>query len=126
MAYTQESSELSQDIVRPLFLIFADSIRTALVPAIGEKSMWYQYSKKDRQIPGNYRPVNLTSILGTFLAGIRDYIQKCIEGKKYKHGLTKGRSCQTKLLTLTTRQDIKITERPKQNNGVGKYMANEV
>ncbi|XP_073458774.1 uncharacterized protein [Aquarana catesbeiana] len=52
--------ELSQIIARQLFLIFTDSLLTGMVPADWRKAPIFK--KGPKYIPGNYRPVSLTSI----------------------------------------------------------------
>ena len=53
------------------------------------------FKKGKKEDPGNYRPVNLTSILGK----IMQLIIKQVEEKKFlrssQHGFTKGKSCLT-------------------------------
>ena len=98
--------ELSQVIARPLFLIFTDSLLTGMVPADWRKANVAPIFKTGpKYIPGNYRPVSLTSIVCKLLEGmIRDYIQDFSNKNDIissnQHGFMKNRSCQTNLLTF--------------------------
>ena len=62
---------LSQVIARPLFLIFTDSLLTGMVPADWRKAnVGPIFKKGPKYIPGNYRPVSLTSIVCKLLEGL--------------------------------------------------------
>ena len=63
------------------------------------------FKKGPRYIPGNYRPVSLTSIACKLLEGmIRDYIQDFSNDNgiisSNQHGFMKNRSFQTNLVTV--------------------------
>ena len=77
-----------------------------MVPADWRKANVAPIFKKcPKYIPGNYRPVSLTSIVCKLLEGmIRDYIQYFSNENSIissnQHGFMKNRSCQTNLLTF--------------------------
>ena len=63
------------------------------------------YKKNDRSIPGNYRPVSLTSVVCKVLEHIlHRHIMKHFEKHNIladqQHGFRKGRSCETQLAAL--------------------------
>ena len=63
------------------------------------------FKKCKKKDPGNYRPVNLTSILGSMMEQlILEDIMKQVEEKKVirssQHGFTKGKSCFTSLIAF--------------------------
>ena len=73
--------------------------------------MWRQinivpiFKKGNKALLSNYRPVSLTSIVGTLLESIiankiREHLEKFSLIKDLQHGLSKGRSCLTNLLTF--------------------------
>ena len=63
------------------------------------------HKKGDKQQPGNYRPISLTSVIGKILESIvRDQIMEhCMKNDLFsdaQHGFVPGRSCMTQLLTV--------------------------
>uniref|UniRef100_A0A8C5MT82 Reverse transcriptase domain-containing protein n=1 Tax=Leptobrachium leishanense TaxID=445787 RepID=A0A8C5MT82_9ANUR len=98
--------ELCVEICKPLFLIFQDSFLSGIVPEDWRKADVVPIFKKGLKfVPGNYRPVSLTSVVGKVFEGLlRDNIQEFI-GRynvigKNQHGFMKHRSCQTNLITF--------------------------
>uniref|UniRef100_A0A8C5PPB0 Reverse transcriptase domain-containing protein n=1 Tax=Leptobrachium leishanense TaxID=445787 RepID=A0A8C5PPB0_9ANUR len=98
--------ELCVEICKPLFLIFQDSFLSGIVPEDWRKADVIPIFKKGLKfVPGNYRPVSLTSVAGKVFEGLlRDNIQEFI-GRynvigKNQHGFMKHRSCQTNLITF--------------------------
>uniref|UniRef100_A0A8C5LPG2 Reverse transcriptase domain-containing protein n=1 Tax=Leptobrachium leishanense TaxID=445787 RepID=A0A8C5LPG2_9ANUR len=98
--------ELCVEICKPLFLIFQDSFLSGIVPEDWRKADVVPIFKKGLKfVPGNYRPVSLTSVAGKVFEGLlRDNIQEFI-GRynvigKNQHGFMKHRSCQTNLITF--------------------------
>jgi len=93
-------------IAEPLSIIFERSWRTGDVPEDWRKaSVTPVFKKGKKEDPGNYRPVNLTSILGKMMEQlILEVIIKKLEEKKVvrssQHGFTKGKSCLTNLITF--------------------------
>ncbi|CAM4702633.1 unnamed protein product [Caretta caretta] len=95
--------ELAHEIASPLARIFNESVNSGVVPYDWRIANIVPIFKKGKKSdPGNYRPVSLTSVvckvLGKFLK------EKVVEvnGKwdKIQHGFTKGRSCQTNLISF--------------------------
>uniref|UniRef100_A0A8C5MJL4 Reverse transcriptase domain-containing protein n=1 Tax=Leptobrachium leishanense TaxID=445787 RepID=A0A8C5MJL4_9ANUR len=104
--HTQVLRELCVEICKPLFLIFRDSFLSGIVPEDWRKADVVPIFKKGLKfVPGNYRPVSLTSVAGKVFEGlIRDNIQEFI-GRynvigKNQHGFMKHRSCKTNLITF--------------------------
>uniref|UniRef100_A0A8C5PX62 Reverse transcriptase domain-containing protein n=1 Tax=Leptobrachium leishanense TaxID=445787 RepID=A0A8C5PX62_9ANUR len=98
--------ELCVEICKPLFLIFQDYFLSGIVPEDWRKADVVPIFKKGLKfVPGNYRPVSLTSVAGKVFEGLlRDSIQEFI-GRynvigKNQHGFMKHRSCQTNLITF--------------------------
>ena len=93
--------ELADVIAEPLSIIFERSWRTGEVPEDWRKAFVTPVFKKGKkEDPGNYRPVNLTSIPGKVMEQlILEVINKQVEEKKVirssQHGFTKGKSCLT-------------------------------
>ena len=98
--------ELEDVIAEPLSIIFERSWRTGEVPEDWRKANVTSLFKKGRkEDPGNYRPVNLTSIQGKAMEQlILEIISKQGEEKKVirssQHGFTKGISCLTNLIAF--------------------------
>ncbi|CAH2320194.1 rna-directed dna polymerase from mobile element jockey-like [Pelobates cultripes] len=98
--------ELSVEISEPLFLIFQDSFLSGSVPEDWRKADVVPIFKKgSKSLPGNYRPVSLTSVAGKiFERLLRDNIQEFLEKNmiisKNQHGFMKHRSCQTNLIAF--------------------------
>ncbi|CAM4707266.1 unnamed protein product [Lepidochelys kempii] len=71
----------------------------------GELLTQFLFLRKEKKVMGNYRPVSLTSVVCKVLEKIlKEKVVKDIEvnGKwdKIQHGFTKGRSCQTNLISF--------------------------
>ncbi|CAM5076776.1 unnamed protein product [Eretmochelys imbricata] len=98
--------ELAPEIASPLARIFNESVNSGVVPHHWRIANTVPIFKKgEKSDPGNYRPVSLTSVLCTVLEKIlKEKVVKDIEvnGKwdKIQHGFTKGRSCQTNLISF--------------------------
>ncbi|GAB0209656.1 mitochondrial enolase superfamily member 1 [Grus japonensis] len=98
--------ELADVIARPLSIIFERSWRTGEVPEDWRKgNVTLVFRKGKKEDPGNYRPVNLTSIPGKVMEQlILGVINKHVEEKKVigsgQHGFTKGKSCLTSLMAF--------------------------
>ncbi|CAM4373323.1 unnamed protein product [Lepidochelys olivacea] len=98
--------ELAPEIASPLARIFNESVNSGVVLYDWRIANTVPIFKKGEiSDPGNYRPVSLTSVLCTVLEKIlKEKVVKDIEvnGKwdKIQHGFTKGRSCQTNLISF--------------------------
>uniref|UniRef100_A0A803J7Q1 Reverse transcriptase domain-containing protein n=1 Tax=Xenopus tropicalis TaxID=8364 RepID=A0A803J7Q1_XENTR len=98
--------ELGAELQWPLFLIFSDSLSSGMVPRHWKKANVIPIFKKEvRSQPGNYRPVNLTSVVGKLFEGLlRDHIQNYVVENgimsSNQHGFRKDRSCQTNLIAF--------------------------
>jgi len=90
----------------PLSIIFERSWRTAEVPTDWRKANVTPIFKKGKkEDPGNYKPVNLTSIPGKVMEQlILEVIIKQVEERKVirssQHGFIKGKSCLTNLIAF--------------------------
>ncbi|CAM4548729.1 unnamed protein product [Lepidochelys olivacea] len=97
--------KLAHEIASPLARIFNESVNSGVVPYDWRLANIVPIFKKGKKSdPGNYRPVTLTSAVCKVLEKIlKKKVVKDIEvnGKwdKIQHGFTKGRSCQTNLIS---------------------------
>ncbi|CAM4651613.1 unnamed protein product, partial [Lepidochelys olivacea] len=97
--------ELAHEIASPLARFFNESVNSGVVPYDWRIANIVPIFKKGKKCdPGNYRPVSLTSVVCKVLEKILKKVIKDTEvnGKwdKIQHGFTKGRSCQTKLISF--------------------------
>ena len=96
--------EAREEITEPLAMIFASSMETGEVPEDWRIADVVPIFKKgNRDSPGNYRPVSLTSVVGKLMEKIlRDRIYEHLEKfsmlKSSQHGFVKGKSCLTSLV----------------------------
>jgi len=104
--HPQVLRELADVIAEPLSIIFERSWRAGEVPEDWRKAIVTPIFKKgNKEDPGNYRPVCLTSIPGKVMEQlILEDITKQVEEKKVirssQHGFTKGKSCLTNLIAF--------------------------
>ena len=88
----------------PIMHLWKQSMRTGCIPKIYKRQIITPIHKKDsRAVPGNYRPISLTShVIKIFERVIRNILVKYLEDNKLicrnQHGFRKGRSCLTQLL----------------------------
>ena len=107
--YARVLVECSESIAEVLTDIFQLSLTTGIVPSDWKRANVVPIFKQgNRQDPGNYRPVSLTSVVGKILESIiKEGITSYIEEKKIlrsvQHGFRKGKSCQTNLLDFYDR-----------------------
>ncbi|CAM5123271.1 unnamed protein product, partial [Eretmochelys imbricata] len=112
--------ELAHEIASPLARIFNESVNSGVIPydwRIANKVPIFKKGKKCD--PGDYRPVSLTSVVCKVLEkNLKEKVVKDIEvnGKwdKIQHGFTKGRLCQTNLISFFE----KVTEFVDKRNAV--------
>lgn len=98
--------ELCEELCLPLSIIFNKSISTGEVPKewkVAEVTAIFK--KGNKQEPGNYRPVSLTSISCKILESIvtdsiRNYMETNSLFTKCQHGFRNNRSCVTQLLEV--------------------------
>ncbi|XP_051897465.1 40S ribosomal protein S24 isoform X1 [Pristis pectinata] len=98
--------EAREEMVEPLVRIFESSLSMGMVP--GEwrvANVVPLFKKGNRDSPGNYRPVSLTSVVGKLLERIlRDRIYEHPENRGLirdsQHGFVKGRSCLSSLIRV--------------------------
>ncbi|CAM4614994.1 unnamed protein product [Caretta caretta] len=97
--------ELAHEIASPLEEFLMKSVNSGVVPYDWRIANIVAIFKKGKKRDlGNYRPVSLTSVVCKVLEKIlKEKVVKDIEvnGKwdKIQHGFTKGRSCQTNLIS---------------------------
>ena len=97
--------ELADEIAEPLAAIFQNSLATGEVPRSWKVADIVPiYKKGKKSVPGNYRPVSLTSQIGKLLEKIiKDEITGHLSQyhllNDTQHGFMRGRSCLTNLLT---------------------------
>ncbi|CAM4694885.1 unnamed protein product [Lepidochelys kempii] len=98
--------ELAHEIASPLAGIFNESVNSGVVPYNWRIANIVPIFKKGgKNDPSNYRPVSLTPVVCKLLEkNLKEKVVKDIEvnGKweKIQHGFTKGRSCQTNLISF--------------------------
>ncbi|GAB0189064.1 mitochondrial enolase superfamily member 1 [Grus japonensis] len=104
--HPQVLRELADVIAVPLSIIFERSWRTGEVPEDWRKArVTLVFKKGEKEDPGNYRPVSLTSIPGKVMEQlILGIISKHVEENKVigsgQHVFTKGNSCLTNLIAF--------------------------
>ncbi|CAM4591327.1 unnamed protein product [Lepidochelys kempii] len=98
--------ELAHEIASPLARIFNESVNSGVIPYDWRiPNIVPIFKKGEKSDLGNYRPVSLTSVVCEVSEKfLKEKVVKDIEvnGKwvKIQHGFTKGRSCQTNLISF--------------------------
>uniref|UniRef100_A0A674ICA9 Reverse transcriptase domain-containing protein n=4 Tax=Terrapene triunguis TaxID=2587831 RepID=A0A674ICA9_9SAUR len=101
--------ELIEEVSEPLAIIFGKSWETGEIPEDWKRANIVPiYKKGNKNNPGNYRPVSLTSVPGKIMEQvIKEIICKHLEGGKVignsQHGFVKNKSCQTNLIAFFDR-----------------------
>ena len=108
--------ELKNEMATPLMMIFTRSLHDGqLPPSWKEANVTPIYKKGKRHIPGNYRPVSLTSVAGKCMERlIRDAIMTHMTEidllSPKQHGFIQGRSCVTQLLAVLDSWTLALDE----------------
>jgi exonuclease III len=98
--------EAADSLAKPLSIIFNKSLNESTLPGNWKQANISPIFKKgDKNLPSNYRPVSLTSIVCKVLEMlIRDRIVEHMSRNNlfsnFQHGFIKGRSCVTNLLAV--------------------------
>lgn len=98
--------EISDEISSPLTQLFNMSLQNGVVPRDWKMANVTPIFKKgDRKLPGNYRPISLTSTIGKlFETIVRDKMVQYLECNSLiqdsQHGFRNNRSCLSNLLTF--------------------------
>ncbi|KAK4826796.1 hypothetical protein QYF61_011604, partial [Mycteria americana] len=92
--------ELAEMVTKPLSILYQQSWLTGEVPVD-----WKLANKGQKEGPGNYRPVSLSSVLGKvveqiILSAIMQHVQDKQVIRPSQHGFMKGRSCLTILISF--------------------------
>jgi len=116
MECTRVLRELADVIAEPLSIIFERSWRTEVPEDWRKASVTPIFKKGKKEDPGNYRPVNLTSIPGKMMEQlILDVVIKQVEWKRIvessQHGFIKGKSCFINLIAFCDGRTIWVDER---------------
>jgi hypothetical protein len=96
--------ELAHHLAYPLSIVFQKSLNEGVVPQKWKDAhVTAIYKKGGKSVPGNYRPVSLTSIICKIMESlVRDCIIKHMTQQNLltpnQHGFLHGRSCATNLL----------------------------
>ncbi|PKU31448.1 rna-directed dna polymerase from mobile element jockey-like [Limosa lapponica baueri] len=104
--YLRVLRELVEVLIKPLSIIYQQSWLIREVPVdwkLGTVTPIYKNSQKED--PGNYRPVSLTSVSGKvkeqiILSAITWHVQDIQVIRHSQHGFTKGGSCLTNLISF--------------------------
>ncbi|KAK4822673.1 hypothetical protein QYF61_019040 [Mycteria americana] len=98
--------ELAEVLTKPLSIIYQQSWLTGEVPADWRlANVMPIYKKGQKEDPGSYRPVSLTSVPGKLmeqiiLSAITRHVENNQGTKPSQHGFRKGRSCLTNLISF--------------------------
>ncbi|KAK4816396.1 hypothetical protein QYF61_016713 [Mycteria americana] len=98
--------ELAEVLTKPLSILYEQSWLTSEVPVDWRlANMTPIYKKGQKEDPGNYRPVSLTSVLRNImervmLSAITWHVQDNQVIRPSQHGFMKGRSCLTNLISF--------------------------
>ncbi|RMC07031.1 hypothetical protein DUI87_16484 [Hirundo rustica rustica] len=98
--------ELADELAKPLSIIYHQSWLTGEVPDDWKLANVTPIHKKGaKEYPGNYRPVNLTSVPGKImeqfiLSAITQNLQDGQGIRPSQHGFRRGRSCSTNLISF--------------------------
>ena len=98
--------ELKEELATPMRMIFTTSLREGHLPlSWKEGNITPIFKKGKRQVPGNYRPISVTSTAGKCMERIvRNAIISHMTDNnlhsRQQHGFVHGRSCVTQLLAV--------------------------
>ncbi|GAB0209309.1 mitochondrial enolase superfamily member 1 [Grus japonensis] len=98
--------ELAEELAKPLSIIYQQSWLTGEVPDDWRlANVTPIYKKGQKEDPGNYRPVSLTSVPGKImeqfiLSVLTRQVQDNQGIRPSQHGFMKGRSCLTNLISF--------------------------
>ncbi|KAK4810498.1 LOW QUALITY PROTEIN: hypothetical protein QYF61_004278 [Mycteria americana] len=98
--------ELAEELAKPLSIIYQQSWLTGEVPDDWRlANVTPIYKKGQKEDPGNYRPVSLTSVTGKImeqiiLSALNRHVQANQGIRPNQHGFRKGRSCLTNLISF--------------------------
>ncbi|KAK4814767.1 hypothetical protein QYF61_026744 [Mycteria americana] len=98
--------ELAEVLTKPLSIIYQQSWLTGEVRADWRlANVTLIFKKGQKEDPGNYRPVSLTSVPGKLmeqiiLSAITQHVENNQGIKPSQHGFRKGRSCLTNLISF--------------------------
>jgi len=98
--------ELAEELAKPLSIIYHQSCLTGKVPDNWRiVSVTPIYKKGRKEVPGNYKPLKLTSVPGKImerfiLSVLTRYVKDNQGIRTSQQGFMKGRSCLTSLISF--------------------------
>jgi len=109
--------ELAEELAKTLSIIYQQSWLTGEVPddwRISKVTPIYKQGQKED--PGNYRPVSLTSVPGKIIerfimSALTGHVKDSQEIRPSQHGFMKDRSCLTKLISFYDQVTSLVDER---------------